>query len=571
MVVGTLEGTLLAYRPTNPKPFASVSRLGTITVTIIGDLMRRHVNCVFCITHDGTAYVWALRRALDSVSRRRRRRHHHRNHRHKRRSRDADDDLASASAPISIPTALPAAQSTTTQSDERREKPAADSTAAAANRSNESDDADASASDAATPPPTFGGGDGATVEAQEHDYDLVLLHRQAMPPNTKYVLIHDFDCDGYPEILLGLTDRTVRLYKWQHNERTSGFVGLYKWEFAAQIGSISLLDVDVDDADRSDDRQCARILVSQAGGRYAHIDVITTPAAASSSRSAATSRQLHHKVNSNDDDESSDSNSSPLTTPPSSPKNGAQSEVRQSARCVDFGTPHLHELASARSPKRKEYTWIVGNVAAKVDGRSKRVLALSTSHGNIQLVDDDRILLDFQVERKLHFIQKYDMSGEGCADEVFVFADRADVQMGGLVYVIDSEQRVAKLWLPETPKVIYAGEIGIAPTRTSATSDATTPRSRQSSLQHGRSARRRSLNTFSFAALTTTGRLMLFYDIPRPNFNAHSMLTHLPRIVGLSADELAGVSDARKRRMLRRVLYRATDASSSEDSDEEHP
>ncbi len=41
------------------------------------------------------------------------------------------------------------------------------------------------------------------------------------------------------ELVIGLTDRVVRTYQWMNNK----LVGLNKWEFANQIGTVAINDM----------------------------------------------------------------------------------------------------------------------------------------------------------------------------------------------------------------------------------------------------------------------------------------------------------------------------------------
>lgn len=54
------------------------------------------------------------------------------------------------------------------------------------------------------------------------------------------MLIGDIDNDGYFELVLGLTDRVVRSYRWTQNFTGGRLVCLNKWECANQIGNLTL-------------------------------------------------------------------------------------------------------------------------------------------------------------------------------------------------------------------------------------------------------------------------------------------------------------------------------------------
>ena len=81
------------------------------------------------------------------------------------------------------------------------------------------------------------------------------VHVQRIPANTKVLLLHDVNADGLVELVIGLTDRVVRTYQWTNNK----LVGLNKWEFANQIGTVAINDM----ANRT-----PSLLVAHPGGTF---------------------------------------------------------------------------------------------------------------------------------------------------------------------------------------------------------------------------------------------------------------------------------------------------------------
>lgn len=90
------------------------------------------------------------------------------------------------------------------------------------------------------------------------------VHVQRIPPNTKMALVADIDRDGANELIIGLTDRVVRSYRWSSNADlgTGKLVGLNKWECANQIGTVTLQD---------DYSGTPTLLVAQPGGTFMRI------------------------------------------------------------------------------------------------------------------------------------------------------------------------------------------------------------------------------------------------------------------------------------------------------------
>ncbi|XP_050426561.1 KICSTOR complex protein ITFG2-like [Adelges cooleyi] len=93
------------------------------------------------------------------------------------------------------------------------------------------------------------------------------VHVQRIPANTKEVLLGDVDGDGLVELIVGLTDRVIRSYRWSQSAAAGRLVPLHKWECANQIGSM-ILNKDIEG------RPC--LLVSQPGATALRIYCPTT-------------------------------------------------------------------------------------------------------------------------------------------------------------------------------------------------------------------------------------------------------------------------------------------------------
>lgn len=79
-------------------------------------------------------------------------------------------------------------------------------------------------------------------------------------------MIGDIDDDGCLELVLGLTDRVVRSYRWMQNFTGGRLVCLNKWECANQIGNVTL---------SYDTKQQPCLLISQPGGTFMKIQCHT--------------------------------------------------------------------------------------------------------------------------------------------------------------------------------------------------------------------------------------------------------------------------------------------------------
>ncbi|XP_025415225.1 KICSTOR complex protein ITFG2-like isoform X1 [Sipha flava] len=67
------------------------------------------------------------------------------------------------------------------------------------------------------------------------------VHVQRIPANTKVLLLGDIDADGMLELIVGLTDRVIRSYRWSQSAAAGRLVPLHKWECGNQIGSIIMI------------------------------------------------------------------------------------------------------------------------------------------------------------------------------------------------------------------------------------------------------------------------------------------------------------------------------------------
>ncbi|KAG7170605.1 KICSTOR complex protein ITFG2-like [Homarus americanus] len=91
------------------------------------------------------------------------------------------------------------------------------------------------------------------------------VHAQRIPSNVKVMLIGDVNGDGFSEMVVALTDRVVRTYRWVNSGDVVGgkpygkLIGLNKWELGDQIGSITF--------NKCKDGSPS-LLVAQPGGTY---------------------------------------------------------------------------------------------------------------------------------------------------------------------------------------------------------------------------------------------------------------------------------------------------------------
>lgn len=243
---------------------------------------------------------------------------------------------------------------------------------------------------------------------------MVPFHTQRLPANTKMALLADVNKDGKMELILGLTDRVVRTYQWisfseNGSENQGKLVGLQKWEFANQVGTISL--------NTTEDGGLA-LLVAQPGGTYTKLDF---------GNGALTS------------DLSTDGT--------------LNADVLQIA-------PQHHKLGSSHMRNPNVSSAIIGGIHGTRDGVPiDSLMALATLDGTLMLVDGDNILWSLQVDHQLFALTKLDIVGDG-REEVIACA------WDGQTYIVNEERQSVRFQFDEAVCTFTAGELSMSPGHT---------------------------------------------------------------------------------------------------------
>lgn len=205
------------------------------------------------------------------------------------------------------------------------------------------------------------------------------LYDQRMPANCKELLLADLDGDGQNEVIVGLTDRVLRTYKWIKIGSDRGkFVGLYKWEFADQIGAVSL--------NPSQHENCQDIIVAQPGGTYAKLECFDKkPTIISNSTSSSSNEQK----NSADDPQQS------LIGTSTDNSDNVRTEY------ISKLTPEYHQLALAQMRNHHICTEVLGGIRDGKNSDSYSLIVIATLDGTLMLVNKDEILWSLQVDHQL--------------------------------------------------------------------------------------------------------------------------------------------------------------------------
>lgn len=258
------------------------------------------------------------------------------------------------------------------------------------------------------------------ADASEEDRNqLTPFHSQRLPANAKMALLSDINKDGKMELILSLTDRVVRTYQWsslyENGAESQGkLVGLHKWEFASQVGNISL---------NSTPGGSLAILVAQPGGTYIKLDF------------------------------------GALSCRNSSPTDGAASMAAADEALLSVAPQHFKlGLSHMRNPNVSSV--VAGGVKGSGTGEpTGSLMALATLDGTLMLVDGDNILWSLQVDHQLFALSKMDIVGDG-RDEVIACA------WDGQTYIVNKERQSVRFQFDEAVCTFTAGDLTLSPGQT---------------------------------------------------------------------------------------------------------
>lgn len=257
----------------------------------------------------------------------------------------------------------------------------------------------------------------------EKKHGLQQLHVQRIPANTKYILLDDIDDDGSVEMVLGLTDRVVRSYRWYNprkflastigkrssvaDELCSKLVGLNKWECAKQIGSVTL---------HHDAENKPTLLIAQPGGTFMRIRYTNDDKLEQSDSSTSISEYL-------------------------------------TGSSIDY-----QFLGLSRMRNQNISTEIIGDLKVLPQDDNKRgaPYAVATLDGTIMLVQEEIILWAIAVDHQIFALTKLDVTGNGIDDLVACSWD-------GHTYILDQEKNVVRFQQGESVQAFASGYYTLVP------------------------------------------------------------------------------------------------------------
>ncbi|KAL3842428.1 hypothetical protein ACJMK2_020446 [Sinanodonta woodiana] len=244
------------------------------------------------------------------------------------------------------------------------------------------------------------------------------FYSQHLPPNGKVMTIDDVDGDGKVELVVGYSDRVVRLFRWHPSGETTldmdpkgTLIQEDKWQLAGQIGSITT---------NISKEGTPQLLASQPGGTY----VILLPSALFS---------LH---------------------------GDGQSQGHSDGRPKDSLTTNFvyDPLVSSMARNSNVSTEIIGAIRKEpiTESSSTEMLySLCTLDGTLMLVENGHILWSLQVDHQLFSINKLDVTGNGKEEVVCCAWD-------GQTYIVNHSREVVRYQFEDSVAAFKAGHYAVA-------------------------------------------------------------------------------------------------------------
>ncbi|KAG1699354.1 KICSTOR complex protein ITFG2 [Nymphon striatum] len=242
------------------------------------------------------------------------------------------------------------------------------------------------------------------VSKQKTYEELTPFHTQRIPANIKVAILADILGDGAFELVVGMTDRVVRSYRWRKVPDSSTnskgkLVGLSKWELAKQIGNISI-------GTDADGEKC--LYIAQPGGTFVTLHCNKDP-----------------------------KNDSHLTP-----------------------TPCYHALVSSRTRNVDVSSEVMGDVFIKKgseDVKNRGVSCIATLDGTFMLISPkDEILWSLQVDHQLFILNKMNVTTDD-QDEIIICS------WDGQTYIVNHELQVIRFQFDEAVCTFCAGYFCINP------------------------------------------------------------------------------------------------------------
>jgi len=364
---------------------------------------------------------------------------------------------------------------------------------------------------------------------------ILPLHTQRVPANVKDLILCDVTGKGVIELVVSLTDRVVRTYRWQPRSDDEGagrLVSVNKWEFASQIGTVTC-NIDSDGV--------PSLLVAQPGGAFMKLKTkpkqADTADAKADTVDAETVTDAEAEIDA-DADHMADAKANVANT---EGDGGAKSKERKTSdgslcetQVDDRGegesehkgsscegepedsspskltemTVEYEPLGVNRRRNRNVSAEILGGFVTNDDEPGTRY-AIVTLDGTVLLVDHgtkdpmDSIMWNLQVDHQLMCLSKLDVTGDGLQEVIACSWD-------GQTYIISQDRQAVRFQFEESVSTFTAGMF---------------------SLDEGRTVP-------ALVYVTFSGTVQVYYNLGLERGITLSSLVHCPGMVEEAADLL---------------------------------
>lgn len=297
---------------------------------------------------------------------------------------------------------------------------------------------------------------------------LKCIHIQRIPANVMDIVLGDIDGDGQMEMVLGLTDRVVRSYKWMPKTNDSSFriseslsdcadqirgrfVAVNKWECANQIGSITLHHA-------WSGEPC--LLIAQPGGTFMRIKCKNDL-----ELSSEKSEQFHSSQSSSESTNANSAVDYQFLGITRMRNQNISTEI-----LGDFNT--LYDSAKLKNEDC--------NIPITIKNSKSRPYAVATLDGTIMFVQDEVILWAIAVDHQIFALTKLDVTQNGSDDIVACSWD-------GQTYILDQEKNSVRFQFDQSVQAFHSGYYHLGPDEPAVT---------------------------CFVYVTFKNTVVLYYDIP---------------------------------------------------------
>ncbi|XP_065835930.1 KICSTOR complex protein ITFG2-like [Oscarella lobularis] len=311
-------------------------------------------------------------------------------------------------------------------------------------------------------------------EFEDHRGDMKPFYTQRVPANIRSLLLADIVGDGICRLVVGHTDRIVRVYEWDpgsvsEKEPIAGsMVMIKKWSLEAQVGSLSVSDGGANGS--------PLLIVSHPGGNYVHL-------AFESSEMKSTEEEPES-----------------VQLKPSQPITVKRRTRISESDGIFTSSPHSSLLVGSSSVASRVATEILGSIhSKKIFDENQRLTAVCTLDGSLQLFCGRSLLWELHVNHQLFALAKVDITNDGNEEIVACAWD-------GRTYIVDTDRNAVTYQFDENVAAFTAGQYCVD-----------------------------TQNVSCLVYATFSNRLYIYYDVTLPTikataFDISSLLEKYPRL-----------------------------------------